>query len=129
MTFPGIVQRITRSPWAALAWTVIIFLLMIIPKGDIPNQGLFGIPHLDKLVHVIMFGLFVWTWFHTLRNPEKTNDIRLAWLLFGLAALYGTGMEFVQHYWTDRDFDTWDIVSDSAGAAIAAWMASGKAKK
>jgi VanZ family protein len=38
-------------------------------------------------------------------------------------------MEFVQHYWTDRDFDNWDIVSDTAGAAIAAGIASRKGKK
>ena len=130
MTIPGIVRRITHSRWTAVIWTVVIFLLMIIPKGKIPNQGLFGIPHLDKLVHVILFGGFVWTWFHSLYKPQIHQRARLAWLLFGLAVLYGTGMEFVQHYWTDRDFDSWDIVSDTAGAAIAAWIAaSGSVKK
>jgi VanZ family protein len=129
MTFQGFVQRVTRSAWTAVGWTVIIFLLMIIPKGDFPNQGLFGIPHLDKLVHVILFGVFVWTWFHVLDRRDDTHSRKLAWLLFGLAVVYGTGMEFVQHYWTDRDFDNWDIVSDTAGAAIAAGVASRKGKK
>jgi VanZ family protein len=129
MTFPGFVLRVSRNPWTAVIWTVVIFLLMIIPKGKIPNQGLFGITHLDKLVHVILFGVFVWTWFHTLYKPATSAPRRLAWQLFGLAFLYGTGMEFVQHYWTDRDFDNWDIVSDTIGALAAAILATRTVKK
>ena len=125
----SILQKISKNRWTAIAWTALIFLLMMLPKSGIPNQGLFGIPHLDKLVHAVMFGLFVWFWYHTTTRNDQKSPRKTGWILFLLAVAYGTGMEFVQHYFTDRDFDKWDILADTAGA-FAAWVLTrGRAKK
>jgi VanZ family protein len=117
----SLLQKISQNRWTAVAWTAVIFLLMILPKSGIPNQGLFGIPHLDKLVHAVMFGLFVWLWFQAASKDKKKPARRMAWMLFLVAIGYGTAMEFVQHYFTDRDFDNWDILADTAGALVA-WI-------
>jgi VanZ family protein len=112
--------KLIQSRWTAMAWTLIIFLLMILPPNRIPNQGLFGIKHLDKVVHICLFGGFVWLWFMSKVNSEKTSvNTRILSRLFLISTLYGIGMEFVQYFFTDRDFDIWDIAADIIGAAIA----------
>jgi VanZ family protein len=122
-------QKISQNRWTAVAWTVVIFLLMIIPGSKIPHQGLFGIPHLDKFVHVVIFGLFVWFWFHALTRSGKQAPGKILMTIVLVAIGYGTAMEFVQYFFTDRDFDLRDILADAAGALLAwAWMGRGVKK-
>jgi hypothetical protein len=118
-------NRISRNRWLALLWSAIIFFLMIMPKGSIPSQGLFGIPHLDKIVHMILFGGFVFIWH---QNFPKNPLWRSIVFYFVLATAYGILMEWVQIRFTDRDFEVWDIVADSLGAGIAAVLIA-RAKK
>jgi VanZ family protein len=109
--------RITRNKWLAVIWSAIIFFLMVMPKSRVPTQGLFGIPHLDKIVHMVLFGGFVWIWHQSF--PQKPQ-LRSILIYFTLAACYGIFMEWVQVRFTDRVFDVWDIVADILGAGIMA---------
>jgi VanZ family protein len=110
-------NRITRNKWLAFLWSAIIFLLMVIPKRSIPSQGLFGIPHLDKLVHMVLFGGFVWIWHQSF---SQNTGLRSILFYFVIATAYGILMEWVQIRFTDRDFDIWDIAADTFGAGIVA---------
>lgn len=113
-------SKLIQSRWTAIGWTMIIFLLMIMPTDNIPSRGLFGIAHLDKLVHMILFGGFVWLWYFTLTKGQKsypTSEILKK--VFFISSFYGISMEFVQYFFTARSFDIWDIVADIIGAAIA----------
>jgi hypothetical protein len=110
-------NRITSNKWLAFLWSAIIFFLMVMPKSSIPSQGLFGLPHLDKLVHMILFGGFVWIWHQNFPKNPRLRSIRF---YFVLATAYGILMEWVQVQFTDRDFDLWDIAADTLGAGIAA---------
>jgi VanZ family protein len=112
--------KLIQSRWTAIAWTLAIFLLMIMPPNRIPNQGLFGIKHLDKVVHICLFGGFVWLWFMSRLNSNRnTFSTGVLTRLFLISAFYGIAMEFVQYFFTNRDFDIWDIVADIIGAALA----------
>ena len=103
---------------------------MIMPPGNIPSQGLFGITHLDKLVHMFLFGGFVWLWYFYLKNnlkgPPSPNILKS---IFLISAFYGISMEFVQYFFTARSFDIWDIVADIIGAGIAWGILSIRGKK
>jgi VanZ family protein len=103
---------------------------MIMPPNRIPSQGLLGIKHLDKLVHMCLFGGFVWLWYMTLYKTKKTTEIRAFLVrLFILSAVYGIAMELVQYFFTNRDFDIWDIAADIIGAALAwAWLSRTREK-
>lgn len=100
-------------------WTLIIIVLLCIPGNKIPGEGLFGIEHLDKIVHFFLFGLLILFWGIRIwtgaasrhRWKEKMFFLLVIILLFGVA------MEFVQFYFIPyRSFDRWDIVADSVGA-------------
>jgi len=117
-------NRIIGRSWTALAWSTIIFILLVLPGRSLPESGMLGKYHLDKFVHAFLFGAFVYLWFAWYRTASRSNSqlIRAAVILFVVGALYGTGMEFYQEYFTTREFETGDIIADSLGAAIGtAW--------
>ena len=111
--------KLFQSKWTAVGWTIIIFILMILPPGSLPNRGIFGVPNLDKLVHMVMFGGFVWFWYYSRNGDGKTKGLLFRLVL--LSAVYGISMEFVQENFTERNFDIWDIVADISGAALV-WI-------
>ena len=117
------INRIFGNRWIAMAWTAAIFILLVIPGRNLPEEGFLSQWHLDKLVHAGLFGGFTFLWFEVYRQAQPrsaTQFARAAFLLFLLGACYGTGMEFYQKYFTSREFENGDIIADSTGAAIAA---------
>jgi FtsH-binding integral membrane protein len=85
-------------------------------------MGLFGILHLDKLAHIILFGCFVGFWCYYFYQkkilPEKLKT--LFFWVFLIAAINGIVMEFVQFYLIPhRSFDQGDIVANLLAAGIA----------
>ena len=78
-----------------------------------------AIPNLDKFIHVILFGSFVFLWsFYFAAKREKNNNHNHRFILILIiACLYGIGMEFIQKYFIpNRDFDIYDIAADITGA-------------
>jgi VanZ family protein len=103
---------------------------MIMPAGNIPSQGLFRIPHLDKLVHFFLFGGFVWLWYFSLNKDPKNHPPEVILKnIFLISAFYGISMEFIQYFFTARSFEIWDIVADILGAGIAWGILSIRGKK
>lgn len=107
--------------WAFTAplWTLMIIVLLCIPGNKLPGDGLFGIEHLDKIVHFFLFGfqLIFWgirIWTNAINRPRWREKM---FFLLVLILLFGVAMEFVQLYFIpNRSFDGWDIVADSLGA-------------
>jgi VanZ like protein len=107
--------------YVAAAWSVFIGVLLTLPGSMLPKEGGFAIPQFDKIVHMSMFGGFVFLWDLWLSNrgiPQK-RLLRQFFLVFVLAAVYGIGSEFVQKYFIPmRDFDEADIIADLIGASL-----------
>lgn len=75
---------------------------------------------MDKLVHALLFGIFVWLWFVSIPAGQKnTNQPRKSLQLFLLSSGYGILMEFVQAGFTNRAFEKLDILADVTGAGLA----------
>jgi VanZ family protein len=116
-----------NSKWPAIVWTGLIFILLVIPSEGIPNSGMLGLRHLDKLAHVFLFGMFVWLWSHSVPADHPKTGFRY----FLISSGYGILMEFVQAGFTNRAFEVLDILADLSGAAIA-WLLinlTGRGKK
>jgi VanZ family protein len=111
-------QKILAFRFCAVVWTIIIFILLAMPGNMLPNENKLSIPNLDKYVHIILFGTFVFLWsmYFTLNkngNVSKKNIITI----FVIACLYGIAMEYVQKYFIpNRDFDVYDMLADAVGA-------------
>lgn len=115
------------KPWPSLIWTALIFFLLTIKTDNIQSVPLLGIKNLDKLVHVILFGVLLLLWAKFLTGKRKMDASLLA-LLFLAVVAYGIGMEFYQDHFTTRAFELADIYADTTGAALAAVYIGAKNK-
>jgi VanZ family protein len=113
------IHQILSNRTPALLWTIFVFILLALPGNMLPNEDHLGIPNLDKYVHVILFGSFVflWSFYYAAKQGKNNNSNRRFILIVIIACLYGTAMEYVQKYFIpNRDFDIYDIAADIAGA-------------
>lgn len=117
--------KLARHRVTAVGWTLLIIVLMCLPGETLPGKGFFSIPHLDKVVHLILFaGLFLFwsisTWYAVTAPATKAKIFPavLGWTIF-----FGIAMEFVQLFFVpNRSFDGWDILFDSLGAGLGYWV-------
>jgi VanZ family protein len=113
--------RLFSNRVPALLWSIIIFILLALPGNMLPNENHLAIPNLDKYVHIVLFGTFVFLWslYFASKNEKKAFPIRKSLTVFIIACLYGTAMEYVQKYFIpNRDFDIYDIAADVVGAVL-----------
>ena len=105
-----------------ITWTLVIGILLAMPGSMLPNETHFTIPQFDKIVHISLFGGFVFLWnlYLSSRPIPVSRLLHLFFLIFLLAEAYGIGMEYVQKYYIPgRDFDEADIIADIIGAGLA----------
>jgi VanZ family protein len=108
--------------YTAIGWSLLIGILLTLPGSVLPNEGSFKIPQFDKFVHIGMFGgfVFLWTLYIGSRRPPLRKLLRLFFLVFVVAVIYGIGSEYVQKYYIPgRDYDEADIIADMIGAGLA----------
>jgi VanZ family protein len=108
--------------YVALGWSILIGILLTLPGSVLPNEGSFKIPQFDKIVHMGMFGGFVFLWNMVIssRRPPLHKLLRLFFLVFAIGVIYGIGSEYVQKYFIPgRDYDQADIIADMLGASLA----------
>lgn len=117
---PKRLYRILSHRFPALAWTFFIFILLSLPGKMLPNESHFSIPQLDKLVHIVLFGSFVFLWSFYFSARRVTTNLNLKYLqITFIACLYGYAMELIQKYFIpNRDYDIQDIAADVVGAFL-----------
>lgn len=120
-------NRFLTKPWGSLIWTVLIFFLLTINTGSIESVPLLGIKHLDKLVHIFLFGTLYILWALFLDAKMKITLPVLLGLFIAVSG-YGIGMEFYQDLFTTREFELADIFADAAGALLGGLYIGAKNK-
>lgn len=120
-------NRLLTKPWGSLIWTVLIFFLLTINTGSIESVPLLGIKHLDKLVHIFLFGTLYILWALFLDAKMKITLPVLLGLFIAVSG-YGIGMEFYQDLFTTREFELADIFADAAGALLGGLYIGAKNK-
>jgi len=96
-----------RSAWLAGGWSLVaaIFYLSLTPH---PLEPL-SFQNVDKLEHAIAYGS-LGLWFFQLYPSFRSRVIAVS-LLIGM----GIGIEYLQRWTGYRQFDVWDMVSNSIG--------------
>jgi len=121
--FSRLVQ-FSRKLYVPLGWTIFTQILLSLPGSLFEGSGLFHIPHLDKIAHVVLFGglALFWNLYYYNRKQSGSQTISQAktltpWIILLLLALYGVAVEYFQFYCIPRrSFDVGDIVADIIGA-------------
>ena len=101
-------------------WTGALYLLLTLQLTVQPSSPLawpLRIPHIDKAVHFALFAVLAWLIFMPLRRVRPDLARPTAWLAFGLAALYGAWLEYVQTALPYRHGSLADAIANGLGAA------------
>lgn len=111
--------RIIRCYLPAILWIALVMYLCTIPGNKIPNSPFFEKVHMDKIVHLGLFGCTVlllclgYYW----QKGHVATSILVSIVVF--AALYGLAIEFIQKYFAvQRSFDLTDFAADTIGAIL-----------
>ena len=116
------INRLLIKPFWAVAWTIAIQVLLCLPGSTIPSGGLFNIPQLDKIVHVILFGgcTALWCYYFYLKKKSAASLKTVFFIIYLLVAANGIILEFIQRdYIPNRSFDEGDIIADILASSIA----------
>lgn len=99
----------------ATSWTVIIAFLSLATLGNL--GGSISIPNKDKIVHFIMYFIFVILW--ALYRNTKEYKSKTGLIIALIAISYGGLIEIFQELFTStRCADFFDFLANSTGALL-----------
>jgi hypothetical protein len=115
-------NRLLGKSLLAIAWTILIQILLCLPGSALPKGGVFEIPQLDKIVHVTLFGgaTFLWCYYYYIKGRPASKLKIIFFIVYLLVTANGIILEFIQRdYIPNRSFDLADIIADMSAASIA----------
>jgi amino acid permease len=106
----------------AIAWFIVIFVLVTLPGKDIPKVDLLEEISFDKIVHMGIFGLLVvlFCWPFDKSYIPDVKKLRYFIIIAFLASAWGYCTELIQKFWTEigRSYDIFDWIADSLGTLV-----------
>lgn len=110
--------RWASHPATAIAWLLMVTLLLLLPGSSFPKEDWLSRIGFDKWVHIGLFAFLVLCWALMLQRGRWQQIETVCWTAVG-AVVYGIIMEFAQEYFvTNRSFEIGDIAADAAGSLI-----------
>ena len=105
--------------WAAFTvYCVIIFVGSSIPGDRIDIDG----PGVDKLIHTIEYSILSLLLFLSLRLSSTIEMNAVFWVSAIGSSLYGLSDEIHQLFVPFREFDVLDIICNTSGSIIGAYV-------
>lgn len=93
----------------AIGWTLLIFVLCLLPGNEIPKVN---IPFIDKWAHVVLFGVFSFLWLCAVPTRKLLHLL----LIFAITVFLGWLVEYIQgNYVEGRYQDDMDTLADAVG--------------
>ena len=102
--------------WKSIGWALVIGYLLFLPGNDLPhNKFLDSIPHLDKIVHFILFTTFCFLLHFERKVVAKKLTGKDFIVLTAIAILYGGITETIQLLIPERSCSWGDLLTDLTG--------------
>lgn len=118
-----LVQKISGYLITPLIWTCMTVTLLCLPGESLPGEGFFiNIPHIDKIVHVILFGgvVTLWALYFYLRKHQNKHFLHTLVLIVLSTIFLGVSMEYIQlRYVPNRAFDKGDIIANTVSSIVS----------
>lgn len=112
------IQRLLKGKFIrilAISYSLFVTVLMLLPATNGPK---ITVPFFDKIVHALVYILFIIVWlfyFRSIRKVSKRIYVLVSIALF----IYGIVIEVLQgSYIATRTQDNWDIVANTIGIFI-----------
>jgi VanZ family protein len=116
-----------KSKAVAIGWFLLMNVLFVLPGSTLPKTGWFTDIQLDKWVHIGLFAVLVFLFCSAFNSVSKR-----IWIVLVAAVAYGFIVEVVQKNWvSNRSFDLYDVLADTAGSIIGlvVWLRVNKKNK
>lgn len=112
-----------RNVWGVLlaVWSIAILVLLLLPGSCFESEKpkLINIPHFDKVVHFVLFGVFCFLLFLFLKVKKNWSKLRLCTFCLAVTLAYGLlgeVLQFMTNRFFGRTFSWTDLVADGLGA-------------
>ena len=105
----------------AMLWAALIYALS---TNTPPHLPVFNLLSIDKVGHLVFYAVLTVALLAPMSflKTEKNALTGLNYLAcFGVAAVYGVALEFVQANLPRRSFDYADMIANCIGAGLACW--------
>jgi len=113
------------SFWKTIIWVGIVLFLSLSSGENLPHPRWLMFPHIDKMIHFMMYFVFALVLIHDLKRSGKIlpkhdgNKIILISVL--IVIIWGGILEILQQIPAiRRDCDFFDFLANAAGAFLAA---------
>lgn len=107
---------------AAIAWTLIIFILCCTPGKYVPTAHWLELLSFDKFVHASIFFILTCLWLTYMFKTNKLSMVIMIFIIFGCAA-YGGLLEVMQaKVFSQRSGDWLDFIANSFGCFMGLWF-------
>lgn len=106
-----------RYNLVTILWALFLLLITLTPGNAMPTTGNFNVPHSDKVVHFVGFGILAFLMSRGFKKQYSKIWLRNHYILCSLvlAISFGIIIEIFQLYIPDRSFDLFDIVANTTG--------------
>lgn len=108
-----------------LVWGAVIFYIISIPPGSIPESGLLQLPHIDKVIHFSMFAVFGSLLAGAFMISSKTQQHHKATILISLFTgfIYGGITEYYQYCCLDGRYGNIpDVLANCFGTVFGVFI-------
>lgn len=118
-------MKFLKHYWPSLLVVAVIVYATLFPD-PLPDEPAFKIPHLDKLIHAIMFGGMAGALAFDYQRSHRSHTLghRAMLACCVIAAAFGLVIEFAQEAMgLGRSGDEYDFVADCIGIIVACFAA------
>ncbi|MDG1724293.1 MAG: VanZ family protein [Bacteroidia bacterium] len=99
----------------ATIWTIFIVSFCLLPSSIFKTFSSMSLFQLDKIIHILLYFVFVQLWALNLKKEEQKNKIII--LLIGIA--YGVIIEYLQITMNmGRNFEIGDMIANTIGCIL-----------
>lgn len=101
----------------SIFWFLIILWIISIPGGSIPKSSLLKIPHIDKVIHAVVFAVFTFLLSYGFLMQKKVLLGRYPYTFsFLIGVLYSIITEWIQlRFVIARSGELLDLLADMTG--------------
>jgi len=101
-----------------IIWLVIMCYVLFSPASNLPKSSFLNIPHLDKFIHSILFGVLVFFNFHENDSINKLSRKLIIIIIFS-AFVFAAISELIQNaYISGRAGSIVDFYADISGCFL-----------
>jgi len=113
------------SFWKTIIWTCVVLFLSLSSGENLPHSSWLEFPHIDKVVHFVMYFVFALVLIHDSQHYSKIRLNHGQIILISVLIVIGWGgfLEILQRIPSiHRDSDFFDFLANTVGAVVASLL-------